>query len=42
MRSGLSSLLIFFLFSIFSFKLFSSPLFLTPRVRVSDDIGHMA
>ena len=41
-RSGLSSFLIFFLFSILSFKLFSFSLFLTPRVRVSDDMGHMA
>ena len=40
-RKGLSSFLIFFLFSIFYF-LFSYFLFLAPRVRVSDDIGHMA
>jgi len=40
-RSGLSSFLIFFLFSILSFKLFLFSLFLAPRVRVSDNIGHM-
>ena len=43
-RSGLSSFLIFFLFlfSILFLKLFSCSLFLAPRIRVSDDMGHIA
>ena len=41
-RSELGSFLIFFLFSIIFFKLSSFSLFLAPRVRVSDDIGHIA
>ena len=41
-RSGLSSFPIFFLFSIFFLNLFSFSLFLAPRVRISDNIGHMA
>jgi len=41
-RSRLSSFLIFFLLSILSLKLLFFPLFLAPRVRVSDDMGHIA
>ena len=41
-RSELSSFLIFFLFSIFFLKLFFFSLFLIPRVRVSDNMGHIA
>ena len=41
-RSELSSFPIFFLFSIFFLNLFSFSLFLAPRVRVSDNIDHMA